>query len=269
VAIGTIDSFAESLKARGLSPHTVKAFVTDVRQFLEFLAGRPPSTELAAQWLAGLHEAGLTNKTCARKRTALAAYARFAGLQLELPKIRPEQRLPEALSEVEAKAVLEAARQTRNGERDRLMVELMLRTGLRAAELLALTPLDLVEDGDILFIRVRQGKGNKERRVPVINKALVRQLQKYAKAISPGERLFPMSSRNLRKLVARIGQKAGLSKRLYPHLLRHTAATLYLRKGANIETVRRTLGHASLATTQKYLALTDEDVARDLARAEW
>ncbi len=168
---------------------------------------------------------------------------------------------------------MEAARHTQNGERDRLIVELIMRTGLRSAELLALSADDISDEGPIMWVSVVQGgKGSKDRRIPIVSKSLQTSLKRYVKGMAPLDPLFPpMKSRNLRKLVARIGREAGgLSKRLHPHMLRHTSATMYLRKGANLESVRKTLGgHESLSTTQKYLALTDEDVARDLAKAAW
>ena len=268
MAIGTLENFESHLKGRGLSPHSIRAFTTDLRQFFEFVNGRNITDALISEWFGSLKERGLTNKTLARKATSLAIYSRWCGAIWSIPRVRPERRLPEALSEVEARAVLQAASSTRKGERDRLMVELMLRCGLRSSELLSLRKGDFEEEGGILYLRVT-GKGDKERRIPIVHKQLIGALKRYTRGMLPGDLLFPMSPRNLRKLVARIGEKTGLEKRLHPHLLRHTAATLYLRRGANIESVRRTLGHESLATTQKYLALTDEDVARDLSKASW
>lgn len=268
MAIGTLKDFANYLQGRGLSRHSITAFTTDLRQFLEFINGRNITDKLISEWFGSLKERGLTNKTLARKGTSLSIYAKWRGEKWSIPKVRPEKKLPEALSEIEARAVLQAATNTRNGQRDRLMVELMLRCGLRSSELLSLREGDLAEEDRILYLRVT-GKGDKERRIPIIHKQLIQAVKKYTRGMLPKDLLFPMSARNLRKLVAGIGKKAGLERRLHPHLLRHTAATLYLRKGANIESVRRTLGHESLATTQKYLALTDEDVARDLSKASW
>lgn len=269
MTIGTNGDFKTHLESRGLSPHTIRAFTSDVRGFETFLAGEQPTEDRAEAFLANEKRRGLSNKTCARKRTSLLAYAHFLGKSWNLPSIRPEQKLPEALSEVEAKAVLEAARHTQNGERDRLIVEIIMRTGLRSAELLALSADDISDEGPIMWVSVVQGKGSKDRRIPIVSKSLQTSLKRYVKGMAPLDPLFPMKSRNLRKLVARIGREAGLSKRLHPHMLRHTSATMYLRKGANLESVRKTLGHESLSTTQKYLALTDEDVARDLAKAAW
>lgn len=272
MAIGTADKrlplFELNLRGRGLSPCTVTAFMSDVGQFLAFSEGAYPSRDGAEAWFASLHEKGLTNKTLSRKRTSLMTFIRWLKMSVELPAIKPESKLPMVLTEVEARAVLEAATHSRNGLRDHLMVDLLLRTGLRESELLGLTPESLQEDQSALFLKVI-GKGAKERRIPIVSRDLVRSVRKYAKDISDGGRLFDMTARNVRKLVAAIGKRAGLHKPLHPHALRHTAATLYLRKGVNLESVRRILGHESLATTQLYLQLTDDDVAEDLARAKW
>jgi integrase/recombinase XerD len=78
-----------------------------------------------------------------------------------------------------------------------------------------------------------------------------------------------MSRRRVEQVVEDIARKARIKKPIHPHTLRHTAATLYLKNGTNIESIRRMLGHASLSTTQKYLQLTDEEVAKDLSKANW
>jgi integrase/recombinase XerD len=129
-------------------------------------------------------------------------------------------------------------------------------------------PESLEIDDDVLFLRVT-GKGAKTRRVPVVDESLAKALRKYAKALPVGLRLFDLSDRRLRSIAAWVGEKAGLGYPLHPHTLRHTMATLALNKGANLETVRRVLGHESLATTQKYLALADKDVADDLRKSKW
>jgi site-specific recombinase XerD len=81
--------------------------------------------------------------------------------------------------------------------------------------------------------------------------------------------LFDISDRRVQYLVKDIAKKAGITKDVHPHTLRHTAATLYLKKRVNIESVRKTLGHSNLSTTQRYLQLTDFDVAEDLGKVKW
>lgn len=260
-------SFQEYLWMRGLSPHTVKAFISDVKQYEDYAGTTEPTKVM--DWLSYLKQKGLTNKTLARKRTSLIAYYKFRNIPIEIPSIKIEKKLPEALTESEAKALLEQANHNRFSERDRLMVELMLRCGIRSSELLSLTAGSFHEEEGMLYLFISQGKGRKDRRIPIPHKALQSRIKKYIKYKEPEEKLFQLNSRNLRRTIHNLGVSAGLKRRVYPHLLRHTSATMYLRKGASIESVRIILGHETLATTQKYLALTDEDVARDIARADW
>lgn len=268
MTIGTVQEFETYLRGRGLSPYTVKAFTSDIKQLIEFAGDRDITDDIISEWFKALKERGLKNKSLARKATSISAYSRLFGLGWNIPRVRAEKKLPDALTEVEARAIIQAAENSRDPERNSLILELMLRCGLRSAELLSIRRRDIESDGGMVFIRIT-GKGNKERRVPVVHKHLISSLRRYTRGLDPDDLLFPMSSRNLRKIVCRLGMIAGIDKRVHPHMLRHTAATVYLRRGANIETVRRILGHESLATTQKYLALTDSDVARDISKASW
>ena len=255
-----LENFVSYLIGRGLSRNSIVA--SDVKSFLE-------SGKTLKEWFTLLKDKGLKNKTLARKRSSLSLYFKWLGESVELPKIKPEKTLPIVLNEIESRALLEASTKTRNPKRDRLIIELFLKAGLRVGELLSLRPRDIEEDQDIHFIRIIQGKGSKDRRIPLVDKRLIRELKSYIKEIPDDERIFPLTARRIEYLVKYIAKKAGITKEVHPHTLRHTAATLYLKRGVNIESVRKTLGHTNLSTTQIYLQLTDFDVAKDLARAQW
>jgi Site-specific recombinase XerD len=255
-------TFISYLSGRGLSENTIKAFSSDIKEYLEF-NGSP------VEWLESLKKKGLTNKTLARKRSSLSVYFKFLGIDTELPRIKSEEKLPVVLTEVEAKALLESSTRTRNPNRDRLIVELLLKAGLRLSELLNINASDIEEEQGITFLKVSQGKGAKDRRIPIVDKHLIKSLRSYIKKLDEDERLFNISPRRVQYLIKEIARKAGITKNIHPHTLRHTSATLYLKKGVNIESVRKTLGHSNLSTTQRYLQLTDFDVAEDLERARW
>ncbi len=262
MTIGTksLTLFESELKAQGLSKHTITAFLTDVKQWLQ--SGLEPKA-----WLAGLKEKGLTNKTLARKVTSLKSYSEAMSLQLDLPSIRPEKKLPHALSTAEAKAILHEATKTQNPERDFLIVSLLLGTGLRASELLALTAGDISEpEKGQMILTVRNGKGSKERRIPVAKEALQKQLKAYAKN---KDQLFTFTDRNLRKLIKNLAEKAGIKEPVSPHTLRHTFATDKLKGGATLEGIRKVLGHENLSTTQKYLSLTEQDLFHEMGRGNF
>ncbi|PIV44551.1 MAG: hypothetical protein COS27_01440 [Nitrospirae bacterium CG02_land_8_20_14_3_00_41_53] len=113
---------------------------------------------------------------------------------------------------------------------------------------------------------MNQGKGKKDRRVPLVSDELIERLADYIKDKTEDFCLFPITSREAGYIISRIAKRAKINKNVSPHTFRHTSATLYLKKGVNLEAVRKLLGHQSLSTTQRYLQLTDEDVAKELKK---
>lgn len=179
---------------------------------------------------------------------------------LEIPKL--SQTLPETLSEKEVDLLLSYPfPETGEGIRDRALMELLYATGLRAHELAGVTleSFDLNEK----FIRVL-GKGKKERLVPLGSRA-IEALSIYLEKVRPsfskptsGAHLFlqkhgvPLSRYQIWQIVQESARRAGIQKRVYPHLLRHSFATHLLAHGADLRVIQEMLGHASLATTQIY-----------------
>jgi site-specific recombinase XerD len=146
------------------------------------------------------------------------------------------------------------------GQRDKVLFNLLYGCGLRVAEAVALQ----VEDVDFAegFLRV-VGKGNKERRVylkPVLlgllrEYVVSRQLTGY---LFPGNAAGHLTTRSVHYRLRHYARKAGLKRKISPHILRHSIAVHYLQGGAPVSFVQGLLGHASLATTGVYLQLTDQ-----------
>lgn len=152
--------------------------------------------------------------------------------------------------------------------RNRAMLELMARTGLRVSEMLALRMKDVTisqRKGELL---VRHGKGMKERGIPLGLK--VRQALSAYLSVRPetesdwlflSRTLRPLSSRDIQRMVRNAAYRAGIRRQVTPHLLRHTFATRALRGGVDIATLSRLLGHETLTTTARYLHPDKESVA--------
>jgi integrase/recombinase XerD len=181
---------------------------------------------------------------------------------LEMP--RREQRLPRhVLTSQEAEAIINQANvREPMGVRDRAIMETLYSTGIRRAELCALSEHDL--DVSAGTVRIRQGKGKKDRVVPIGERAVC-WVDKYRLEVRPGivrapdtEELFLMSSGEpilpgyLSGLIRRYVESAEIGKRGACHLFRHTCATLMLEGGADIRYIQQMLGHALLETTQVY-----------------
>jgi integrase len=177
-----------------------------------------------------------------------------------VPYLRPE----------EVSALIEAARKLRYGERNVLLIKVLYQCGLRISEALSLTPSHLTQFEGIHCLRVK-GKGGKERLVHV-PEALYSQLLAYAyqRELKQTDRFFNLNRKNAHKMLVRAAKLAGLNKRVYPHLLRHSCAIERLRQTGNPKALQWHLGHSSMAMTMRYLAtLTMEEALKIQAQVKF
>jgi integrase/recombinase XerC len=290
--LGEIDRFLHHLAAtRGASPHTLRAYGTDLVELageLAELGVREPgavSPRHLRRWLARLDERGLSPATMQRKLSSMRAWFRFleregrvarhpaAGLRQR----RSPRRLPGALELAEVEALLAAAGDdTADGRRDRALLELMYSAGTRAAETVGLDRGDLDLRGGVARVR---GKGRKER-LAAVGRYAVEALAAYladAARPKPAARdphalfLNPrggrLTTRSLGRIVARRARLAGLTRHVTPHTLRHSFATHLLDRGADLRAVQELLGHAHLVTTQIYTHVSIERLRQVYERA--
>jgi integrase/recombinase XerC len=288
-----LDAYAVHLRhERNVSPHTGRAYLADLRQFLAFLAGARASAATGEQvrdFLASLH-ARRHPATLGRKLASLRTFFRFAvrtGLcaadpTAGIPAPRTPKRLPRPLAVDDCVALCEPARGDPGSEererRARALVELLYGAGLRVSELSQLDVRDLdPQSGDVRVL----GKGGAERVVPLPSAARDA-LAAYlgARAAGRGESLplftalrarrgvWPrLGVRDVRRVLRARAREAGLTDRVHPHRLRHSYATHLLDMGADLREIQELLGHASLATTEKYTAVSIDRLAEVYDRA--
>lgn len=167
------------------------------------------------------------------------------------------------LTPEEVLQLTQAASSTRNGERDALLIKLLFQTGLRISEALSLTPQKLGKFEGRPALEVL-GKGKKTRMVACPGH-LAEGLQAYAyrKQLNNQDRFFPINRIRAFQIIKQAGQKAGLNKRVFPHLLRHSDAIERLRRTGNPKALQHHLGHSSTLMVMRYLStLTQEDSLR-------
>jgi len=264
-------------RERNASPHTVRAYVDDLDQFIHHLRdelGREPRPRdvdhlLIRAFLARLHREGLKKSSAARKLASLRTFFRYlcregvlaANPARALLSPRQERRIPAHLDEADVVRLLEVNGDADADVRARAILELLYATGIRCAELVG---LDLPEvDLEARFVRVL-GKGRKERVVPFgtsAQAALRRYLPVRSKARPRSDALLVnarggrLTDRSVRSIVQRRVRQVAVAQRISPHGLRHSFATHLLARGADLRSIQELLGHARLSTTQKYTHL--------------
>jgi integrase/recombinase XerC len=263
---------------RDLSPHTVRAYLSDVTALLEHLDGRLDGLDISTlrEWLAEQHANGKARATLARRTACVRTFTAYCHRRGWLPddpglllgSAKAPRPLPAVLDQEQAQAALEVPSDGEPKElRDQAILELLYATGVRVSELCALDVDDV--DRDRHVIRVL-GKGRKERSVPFGLPAL-RALDRWCvhgrprwirtgsgAAVFLGVRGGRIDAGTVRRVVhARLREVEGAPD-MGPHGLRHTAATHLLEGGADLRSVQELLGHASLHTTQIYTHVSIE-----------
>jgi integrase/recombinase XerC len=276
-----IGAFLEYLAVeRGASPHTVRGYAGDLREFSAFLrrAGDPdPSavdTRSVRAYLASLHQRGLAKSSIGRKlasvRSCLRFLARRGVIEQNPARLvrspRPPRRLPSFLPKDESKQLLDRAHgPSASGCRDHALLELLYATGIRVAECCGLDGTDV--DKSHGTVRVL-GKGDKERVVPVGEVALAAIDAYLAARGRPDGPLFTnarggrLTTRSAQRIVGRQARLSGTSRRVTPHTLRHTFATHMLGEGADLRLIQELLGHRRLSTTQRYTHVSPEHLMK-------
>ena len=269
---------------RGLSPHTIEAYTSDLEQFT-VLCDRLGIEDIAdvdrrtvRRFLAQLSTRGYAPRTVARKASAVRAFLADAAKRGLIPAnpaagiVQPKrpERLPKAIPANSLGRVLDDLDGDDPVEvRDRAILELLYGTGIRVSELAALTVQD-VANGQA-FLRVL-GKGHKQRDIPIGDKARAA-LDTYLEQGRPalvselagtmlwvGVRGGPLDARGVRRVVsARVGT--------FPHAMRHSFATHLLEGGADLRSVQGLLGHTELGTTEIYTAVTKEHLRNTYERS--
>lgn len=261
---------------QGLAENTRQAYSADVTRFLLWLREEGVRPECVClehlhRFAWSLHDVGISARSTARILSGLRSFYRFLHLDgyiendptelLETPKIG--KHLPEVLSVSEIDRIEEAIDLSQpEGHRDRAIVEVLYSCGLRVSELCGLRMSDLSLDEG--YIRV-QGKGSKQRLVPIGNRACKELelwfIDRNALPIPPEEQDYVFVSIRRKRHLSRItvfhwikiyAERAGISKPISPHTFRHSFATHLLEGGANLRAIQSMLGHESITTTEIY-----------------
>jgi integrase/recombinase XerD len=296
--------FVEWLEARNYSPRTRPDYNRYVRDFLNWIAehseagsiGEITPAVMQGYQLALCHPPPHDDGTPARTLSLAAQACRLAAVKtffswlittqqiahnpaagVQPPK-QPQTLPRDVLTQDEARRLLEATQTQKPLDiRNRAILEVLYATGLRRAELLALTIYDV--DLQTATLRIEQGKGRRARLVPLTGSACAALKLYLAEArgqyvTATGETaLFvssksgqPISDNDAARIVREAAERAGISKRVTPHTLRHSCATHLLQERADIRQIQKLLGHRRLSTTEIYTHVEIGDLQEVITR---
>lgn len=274
--VDIIKKYNQYLKLeKGLSLNTLEAYNADITKLLVFLEGENiellnTTPEDLEQFIAGLHDIGITARSQARIMSGIKSLFSFLMLEKIIEKDPSELidnpkigfKIPEVLSIQEIDSIIAAVDLSKKeGQRNRALLETLYSCGLRVSELITLKLSDLYLDDE--FIRV-EGKGQKQRLVPISKKA-IKEIQFYMAdrhlvTAKKGHEDFLFLSRRgthlsrimIFHIIKELADEVGIIKTISPHTFRHSFATHLLEGGANLRAIQMMLGHESITTTEIY-----------------
>lgn len=263
---------------KGMTSNTIEAYTNDVQKLLQYTASGNLSLQdvdrgTLHDFVCTLQDVGIGARSQARVISGIKSFFRYLKLdgyidedpasQLEMPQTG--RHLPEVLTVVEIDAMLSSIDlSTAEGQRNRAILEVLYSCGLRVSELVGLRLSQLYLQDEYICV---EGKGNKQRLVPISQQA-VREIERYMSDratldIKAGEEDYLFLNRRGRHLsrvmvfyiVRDACERCGIKKSVSPHTLRHSFATHLLENGANLRAIQQMLGHESITTTEIYVHL--------------
>lgn len=266
IVVDPFDDFISALTVAGASENTIKLYTIAIKDFLEFVKKDPRqiTTSDLNKWVIDILNRNTKAKVISdlEKRREKATTARhyiiavvrflkWLGIDIKPTIPRTRRKEIRALSEGDIEKIKNSLKRTK----DKLLIQLLLDTGLRAKELLSIRKSDI--NIEKRFIIVRNTK-NGEERIVFFTEETRKILEKYIKNMSNDQKLFDITYDALYRKLKRLGKKLGIDLR--PHILRHTFATQAIRKGMPLPVVQKILGHKDIRTTQIYTHLVTEDL---------
>ncbi len=267
-----IDSYRDFLiYEKGLSENTINAYISDINKVSKNDVYFNIDNFITTKYLKNAENKKYSGSTKKRIQSSVNQFLKFlieenfiSNIEINNISIRSEQKLPIILSPFEIEQLIDFYDHNLFiSSRNKTIIDFMYSTGCRVSELINVEESDI--DIDDAFVRL-EGKGSKQRIVPLGSKVLVN-LEKYLelrnqfKNIKNNNLFISKSYKKLdRTAVFRIikstGVKVGINTSIYPHILRHSAATHMLEGGCDLRTVQEFLGHSSVSTTQIYTKVT-------------
>ncbi len=264
-----IDELEKKLQLEGYTSKTQELYLSQVNKLLDWFGGELARLEKDdiknyIIWLKeeeSLSHSFINQAISAIKFLALRVLKK-GDLTEGIPRLKKEKKLPVVLSEKEVRRILS---QPKN-EKHKTMLALIYSSGLRVGEVVRLKAGDI--DSDRMLLRVKQGKGRKDR-YTLLSENCLKQVRRYYKLYKPEDWLFPgakegshLTERTVQRVFKQTCKKVNINKDVSVHSLRHSFATHLLEHGTGLRYIQKLLGHKSSTTTEVYTHVSKRDIAK-------
>ncbi len=262
-----LKQFKQELMVTGYSARTTKMYMIYVQKLLEHTQKMPAYIDKHDMigFLASAREKNVSNSTLALMHSAAKFFfEQHLGIKMldEVKIPKKAKKLPSVLTVPELREIFKHTHPGRN----RLLLQFIYSTGVRVSEAVKMKIQDVDFTNETAM--VKSGKGNKDR-IVVLSQKWSTFIKKYLKRKkTPSEYLFskkngkPISTDTVERIIRHASKRAGIIKRVTPHVLRHSFATHMLESGENIRKIQLLLGHANLSTTSIYTHVSNEELKK-------
>lgn len=282
----SLELFLNALQGRNVSKYTLRSYGDDIKQYLAYVKENRVDWDIPSrlgrldieQFLHFLDKKKLTGRSRARKLSSIRQFFKFLTVneiiknniaESVIPPMK-EEKDPIVLVQNEYKALLFEAQ---GNVRDYAILQLILQTGLRVSELVNLTLDDVDMENKALI--VRQGKGKKDRQIPLNTKAIealksylpIRDTTSSFNNVFLARNSTSLHTRTIWLMVKKYIKKAGIRKPAKVHTLRHTFGTYMINNGMGLKPLQELMGHKKIDTTMTYVHLVDKNLKQEIEDA--
>lgn len=267
IIVDPLEDFISALTIAGASENTIKLYTIAIKDFLTFIKKDPRQTSTydLNKWImeilnrntksknnySELEKRRMKTATARHYIIAVIRFLKWLGLEVKPTIPRTRRREIRALTDDEIQRLKNSLKRIK----DKLLIQLLLDTGLRSKEVLSIRKSDINFEKNYIIVRNTK---NGEERIVFFTEETKKLLRKYTEKLNDNQKLFDITYDALYRKLKRLGKKLGIDLR--PHILRHTFATEAIRKGMPLPMVQKILGHKDIRTTQVYTHLLTEDL---------